>query len=712
MSKSNLVHLPRPSRGDLDTLARAKWKSSGIPEDVARKKLQQRPVDRAEATQLLGYDCPGGLLIPYFDWHGKPTEFFRVRIFDELRTGFSASAAKPQRYAQRADSLNEFYFPPLFTISWHDAWQDGDLLIVGTEGELKAAAGCHRAATENRELRVFGMGGVDVWKSGKRGIMLLAPLDRVAWSERAPDKTVLLYDADARKPTVLRAMNSFMSELVERGARPVVVALPEGGPKGLDDYLLESSIDELLAWIAEEGQQSSAALALHETNESYVYVERPGAVLDKRDSAFVKADAFTKHVYATRHHIERVPVGRDGELKDKKVPTAPAWVKWAGRHQAKRVTYLPGRSRFLVGERGETEYNLWDGLAVDPLADSAMPDVRPFARLLDHLFFHPDPEMKDEAAAARWELLCCLAYPLQHLGAKLKKAPALLGPQGVGKGLLARAVRAVWGQRNTYTLTGMALTRSFNAEMKARALIICDESTTGGRAEVTDKLKGWITEPTLEIHEKGLTPYEVPNVTNFLFLSNRGDPFFMDADDRRWFVWEIQRLLKESDPQLYEDFAEWLDERDGARQLLTYLLRLDLGDWSPHTPAMMTTAKAESIRAGQLGPGAWCIDLGERGDSVSALTGHSRLTAGRDVYTCEEVLGWYHDATNTPVGSVLANKFGNALRVPGIVKKRVNLPGGGKVTLYAVRHAKHWVTRSSAEWLAQLPPPEARKYSP
>ena len=75
-------------KGMLDDLAR-----SGLTEADA-KKLKMVPHDRNGAAKLGLSHTAEGYLIPYFDFKGRPTKFFRYRLLEDIRTGFDKVAGK------------------------------------------------------------------------------------------------------------------------------------------------------------------------------------------------------------------------------------------------------------------------------------------------------------------------------------------------------------------------------------------------------------------------------------------------------------------------------------------------------------------------------------------------------------------------------------------------------------------------------------------
>lgn len=234
--------LPTPAQ-----LAAAKWRSSGLTDEHA-KKLRLRALSREETAALApNFHRAASLRVGYFDTKGKPTDFYRVRYLEKL-PGAAGVVEKPQRYAQATGSLNEVYLPPLLDKSWEEIAADTSIPTPITEGELKAASACVLG------FACIGLGGVEQWRASKRGISLLPGLVSMKWEDR---NVCIIFDSDsARNPDVMRAASGLAVELAKRGASVSIARLPDAekcrkggkgshckpdlscGCQGLDDFIV------------------------------------------------------------------------------------------------------------------------------------------------------------------------------------------------------------------------------------------------------------------------------------------------------------------------------------------------------------------------------------------------------------------------------------------------------------------------------------------
>ena len=139
-------------------------------------------------------------------------------------------------YVQSAGTLNWVYLPRLKELSWKALAADATQPLLITEGELKAICACQHG------YPTLGLGGVTVWRSAKKGVDLLPPLDQFNWKGR---QVTIVFDSDAAtNPHVAAAQVSLAKKLILLGAAPRIASLPadsSGAKQGLDDFLVNGN---------------------------------------------------------------------------------------------------------------------------------------------------------------------------------------------------------------------------------------------------------------------------------------------------------------------------------------------------------------------------------------------------------------------------------------------------------------------------------------
>lgn len=213
--------------------------------------------------------------------------------------------------------------------------------------------------------------------------------------------------------------------------------------------------------------------------------------------------------------------------------------------------------------------------------------------LLELLFYlcSKDPNARE---IYNW-ILCWLAYPLQHRGAKMHSAILVHGPQGTGKSRFFEAVADIYGQYGR-VLGQDALEDKFNADWAEKKLFIVGDEVMAKveMYHVKNRLKGFITGSTIRVNPKNVAAHTEKNQMNIVFLSNERQPMILENDDRR-------HLVLWTPPKPDEDFFAQVNaeiDAGGVPALHHYLLNLDLGEFKPWTKPPMTEAKQDLIDLG------------------------------------------------------------------------------------------------------------------
>jgi hypothetical protein len=227
------------------------------------------------------------------------------------------------------------------------------------------------------------------------------------------------------------------------------------------------------------------------------------------------------------------------------------------------------------------------------------------------------------------EFIQWLAYIVKHKD-RTGTAWILRGVQGTGKGLtFTKIIKPLVGEKHTYELLGLNMEDKFNSMLENKLVVFIDEvdyqSTKYSQA--IEKLKHYITEPTIGIRKMYSEERPVVNRVNFIFASNSPNPIFISESDRRFHVGNYQETPLHPTP----DFIERLEEE--LPGFYYYLCSLEIDPQIVHKPALTEEKKqlielnmpvpahiTKAIKAGDL---AWFIDY------VSAYTSFSPKEALR-----------------------------------------------------------------------------------
>lgn len=251
--------------------------------------------------------------------------------------------------------------------------------------------------------------------------------------------------------------------------------------------------------------------------------------------------------------------------------------------------------------------NTFEGLPLEPVRnDAACENLR---WLISFLCNH-------DAEALDW-LLKWLAYPLQHMGAKMDTAILFHSTmEGSGKSLMfADVMGELYGQYGA-TVGQTQLEGSFNAWQSRKLWAVFEEVVSRDqRYNQVGKIKHMITGKTVRMESKFINGWEEANHMNSAFLSNEIMPWPISEDDRRMLVmWPLETLPPERQKAISRELAN-----GGVAALYGWLLDVDLGEFNQRTRPPKTEARQRLVelsrtawqtffylwRAGELGHGLW-----------------------------------------------------------------------------------------------------------
>lgn len=616
----------------------------------------------------LNYIGPDGR--PLGDWP-KAKPFYRLRYLEEEAGFDQLTGKKPLRYVQEPNTAPVAYYPA------NQDWKlldDPDEPLILTEGELKAAKACKEG------FPTIGLGGVYNWRAFKLGIAWLPSLELVNWVKR---NVYVCFDSDYRtNPLVCHALNELAEELYRQGSFVYMVSLPQlpdTEKTGLDDFLVHAgpTAAQQLRQLLSEAEPLGLSRPLWQLNQKYVYVQDPGLIINQATCVKTSPAAFRDHLQSTLSYQER-QLKSDGSVSFKPVSAAAAWLKWPLRSEVLKLTYKPGKPKLLTDP---PLFNIWPGWGVEPTKG----DVRPFLELIDHLFTGAEPEAK------RW-FLCWCAFPLQHPGVKLFSSCVLHGIRhGTGKSFIGYTLGRIYG-KNFTEISQLDLHNSFNEWAEGKQFVMGDDVTGSNKRADADFLKKLITQRELRVNAKYIPSYVVPDCVNYFFTANHPDAFFLEDDDRRFFIHEVQ--VGPLPEEFYVEYDLWLDS-GGSAAVFDWLLRLDLGNFNPAAPAFRTMAKERMIVNMQSDLAGWVRQLIATPDAVLKL---GDMVVGKDLFTAKELLQFYDPAGKT---GTTANGVGRELARAGVRQvcagKPIRLSTGEQGRFYAVRNRDAWAKKTMAQ---------------
>lgn len=260
-----------------------------------------------------------------------------------------------------------------------------------------------------------------------------------------------------------------------------------------------------------------------------------------------------------------------------------------------RWTVMPDRVVFDPTEAcdADTHVNLFGGFPTVPKAG----DVGPILELIKFLCSRAAESDEGRDVVYHW-LLCWLAYPLQHWGAKLRTAIVMHGDEGAGKNFLTDTMVMMYGEYGV-TVGQDELEDKFNDWRSRKMFVVGDEVSS--RAELVhnkNRLKALITSTDVQINPKNLPRRTEANHINVVFNSNELQPLALDNSDRRYLVLYTPRAREF---EFYAELGAWR-AAGGVAAFYHFLLHYPLTGFDPFAPAPATKAKADLIDINRKSP--------------------------------------------------------------------------------------------------------------
>lgn len=275
--------------------------------------------------------------------------------------------------------------------------------------------------------------------------------------------------------------------------------------------------------------------------------------------------------FKNRYMNRYVELGRDTQDRPIRKPLGKWWLEHEHRRQYDAIVFSPVRE--VAGQ-----YNLWRGFSYE-----ARPgDCDDF---LEHIRLNI---AKGDEAVYEY-ILGWMARCVQHPDSPGQVSLVLRGPQGTGKGFLARTFGALWGRHFLHVSNPKHLVGNFNAHLRDCVVIFADEAFFAGDKQHESILKTLITEDTIMVEGKGVDAETSPNYTHVIMASNSHWVVPAGAGERRYCVIDVGED-KMQDTVYFKALAKKMESEGGYEALLHLLMTFDLSNFEvrnfPRTKAL------------------------------------------------------------------------------------------------------------------------------
>ena len=265
--------------------------------------------------------------------------------------------------------------------------------------------------------------------------------------------------------------------------------------------------------------------------EQVIYVRSRGSLYEKETLTFVEKENFNDYwaTYSKQHKKSMTKL----LLEDERMVKVKSYLTHAGKPEG----IIEIKEGEVKGLDGGTYLNIYKPSDIV----SKEGDITRIDEYFNFAF-----------GEANWLLLKqFFAFMLVEPGEKIQWFVIIQGKtQGVGKKLLAQVVQRMFGPRNVKPNVAFKhLVSGHSTMIEGKQIIFLNEvalaKNTGKRKEMSEEFKDLITDDNLIINPKFKDQIEVPNLVNFIVLSNSKTPVYVDEEDRRAYVIAIRRTKEE-----------------------------------------------------------------------------------------------------------------------------------------------------------------------
>jgi hypothetical protein len=236
----------------------------------------------------------------------------------------------------------------------------------------------------------------------------------------------------------------------------------------------------------------------------------------KKDFVDLNMNSYIYHKKNKNGEIEKLPIVNDW-LKDPKI------------REYDEMNFIPYGPNEEATQNNKI-YNTFSGYNIQKhnFTDKDLIDVQQFK---DYLYAVAGESQENYEYLYRW-----LARIIKHPRHKTNTCILIKSPQGTGKGTLQEFMKAILGTKYAEQYCGTdILVEKFNGVLENKLFVAIDEGSSNNYNH-SGKMKNRITEPTIEIEEKGIKKRIVNNLMNIMIVTNDDIVVKIEESDRRYVM--------------------------------------------------------------------------------------------------------------------------------------------------------------------------------
>lgn len=259
------------------------------------------------------------------------------------------------------------------------------------------------------------------------------------------------------------------------------------------------------------------------------------------------------------------------------------------------IGYMPGAGRIfeMLGLQWANSYSTRDIPTVPPVLTDAESAAVALVEAHLRLLF---PDERERGIFTSW-----LAHNCRHPGKKIRWSPLIYGDQGVGKSFFMTLLGMAMGPANVRSVDANVICSSdFTSWSIGAAVRFIEEVKIQGHNawDVVNKLKQFMSDEIISVHQKGKDPFMAKNVTNYCANTNYADALPLTRGDRRYCVLAAAIKAEQAERMAEEGYFitlfDAVEKFPGAMR--KWLMEFEMhSEFSPNGWAPDTAAKQQTI---------------------------------------------------------------------------------------------------------------------
>ena len=287
-------------------------------------------------------------------------------------------------------------------------------------------------------------------------------------------------------------------------------------------------------------------------------------------------------------------------------------------------------------------------------------------------------------------LLQFYGHVVQHPSIKIASAPLMISKEyGTGKTTIMYDIpKALAGPHSSRLVSNKVLRSAFSDYLAGAHFLHFDEVHINGRFDSDDtanSMKNLITGVNVEVHPKGLRPFNIPNRIFITATSNYDDAISLPSnDERRWGIYYLRPLRQWTSDQKAAYFTvlhKWIASPRGAGVLRWYFNQIDLTGFNPQSAPPSTSDKELMVVKSQREEVRILISTAQEGAAPF----------DRELFTAEEVRMFLQNENGKTYSTMAAVEFIRRAFPNAVALKQIR-DGAGR--------ARPWTVINHAKWEA------------